>query len=260
MARSRPLVLLLSVLIGLLAGCGTTIRDREQVEVDGATAYVVAGGGIGPGNLDQMELQLFAGGVDQSARGLLIAGFQGSPRGCDDYLRLDANRRGHRVWAVPVRAGRPQPAIIYLTMVASSGSGVWWSSYMPKPFWGGLPINGPLTAQDDDGRHLAGFACASGFNFHPDRAQWDFNACRFTIDKPGVYYVGDFGIAGTLEKQEKYDAGYIRLACREAHAGDAAACRAFLAGCGLGGQPFFDVSSTHGVVAGKDWYRLISGE
>ena len=197
--RKKLIKLVAVVVLGLFL-----INMKAQEPTD--YVYIIAGGKIESGNIDQMVLQLYINKKKYKPIGLLSKDFNKKrPSFADaDYIKLDSTRHGYVVWQVSKKDLTPtSSALIYLTSLASSNpdGGIWWYSCFRSMRAGG---RAPISATDDKGNRYANGAIIG--TCKPENANWTFLGCSFKIeDASSIYYAGDFNITGDLKNGIKTD-------------------------------------------------------
>jgi len=103
------------------------------------------------------------------------------------------------------------------------------------------------------------------FDQRRQRAKWDFSGNSFTIDKPGIYYLGDLGLSGNfeVEKSEPNADGIIvytrKFGLNLLRINNEKSFRRNIIGKGIEGTPVYNKSENWKTLNGYDFTKYQQG-
>ena len=199
----KLLYFVLTLMLLLLSGCATTsVLDRNQLNTDlspSESVYIIVGEEIGKGNINAFLVQLFIGGERYSGKGILLkeayenkktpkllGGIFNNP----DYLSVsDRDRHAYRIWKIPFSEISKNGKAIAYPALLHAGDNIEFGKFEGCNTGQILKVPAPFEYEK--------YLC-----WLQKQPEYNFLGNSFEINQPGIYYLGEIMIKGTIKQTD----------------------------------------------------------
>lgn len=260
-----------------LSGCGlhlnTPLVNQQSLQFDGDVyGYVIVGMGLGEeGNIDSMSSTLWFNGEVIAVNGVAdravykeekIPSCTSETASPGDILRINRGEKRYRVWVITEEMMKKNrgKGLLHLSAARTLHEGKEHVGFCK----GYLPTIGQFNRIMYNGFPTP-FSYPS-YTVRPLKEEpWEFIGNSFSIDKPGVYYLGDISMNGYIDLSDTEKTGFAQirqgsyfLFYRPEYTSDLKAVENYLQESHLASLPLLDKSSNWKTFDGLEFYPMIS--
>lgn len=239
-----------------LIGCAISypVLKQEPVVPDAGTDYatIVAGLRFKEGNLTSLLMALYVAGEMMPLKGIVRKDYKSdtvpaitplSVWSSATYLKADDNGHAYRTWKISrnMLDSKSNNCIFFPALIRSEegiigGYDAWGSlNGMPAPFTWKKAVTEEMIMKPSD--------------------NWEFFGNHFSIDKPGIYYLGEYEIKANLDLLKEDNELVLRWV--EESSGNSEDVYSFLSANDLEGE-FHDLSGSWTKIKGQ-YFRDFAG-